>query len=193
MSLDHQKYCQLKLTYFSYHSLGGVNTDDEDVHIKNRRRSSSSEGVVVSKMPTIVSTVTNTKATSSIVGTQGSSVSGISPMKLTFTKSPAKGHTTTVTPSQKVILVSTTSHSGHTAGIIQKPLSVPVMKTATTTGGTVTTFTSPRASIIMPASMASSVANGNLGNIITVATSGGTGTTTTSAGLSVFISIRLIN
>ncbi|CAG2251967.1 unnamed protein product [Mytilus edulis] len=99
--------------------------------------------------------------------TTPSPVSVISPMKITISKSPRSQMTTTATQSQKVILVS----SGQTSpNVLQKSITVPVVKTSTNLTG------SNKASIILPNSTGTST-------VITTPTmvSAGSGTSVTSS------------
>ena len=91
----------------SIHIKGGLNTEeDEEIRGKKRRRSSSAEGLVaLAKTAGMPMAATSSKVHYSNMGgpIAGSSntIQGITPMKITFTKSPSRSHTT-VTPSQKV-------------------------------------------------------------------------------------------
>ncbi|XP_064639042.1 BRCA2-interacting transcriptional repressor EMSY-like isoform X2 [Lineus longissimus] len=177
----------------SIHIKGGLNTEEDDeIRGKKRRRSSSAEGMVA--LANMARTAGYPMASTapklqyshpgSIVSSSNT-IQGITPMKITFTKSPSRSHTT-VTPSQKVILVSTNSvANSHSSSVLQKSMSVPVVKSSAVT---VTTTTSahmqPKTSILMPSTSVNSSANGNLGNIGTVATSNNLnapGTSTSSA------------
>ena len=79
---------------------GGLSADEDEMvttTTKKRRRSSSSESsnLVVTKTTPLVTTVTTPRVATTTMS------SNMSPMKITFSKSPVKGHTT-VTPSHKV-------------------------------------------------------------------------------------------
>ncbi|XP_071165811.1 BRCA2-interacting transcriptional repressor EMSY-like isoform X1 [Mytilus edulis] len=145
----------------SIHIKGGLNTEDEDEGPeRKRRRSHSSESLVSPSASTQTPRVTYTTTTPS-------PVTGISPMKITISKSPRSQMTTTATQSQKVILVS----SGQTSpNVLQKSITVPVVKTSTNLTG------SNKASIILPNSTGTST-------VITTPTmvSAGSGTSVTSS------------
>ncbi|ELT92779.1 hypothetical protein CAPTEDRAFT_228047 [Capitella teleta] len=147
----------------------GLNTEDDEMvppapHHKRRRRSSSAETAMLSRPQPAITTLAVSKANacsliapSSLLGTTISSLPRGSPAK---------------TPSQKVIIVSSASQRTMTHNIVQK--SLPFVKGSNSITVTTSSFTQPRSSIIMPPpppNSSSSQPNGNLGNIITVATS----------------------
>ncbi|XP_033759788.1 LOW QUALITY PROTEIN: BRCA2-interacting transcriptional repressor EMSY-like [Pecten maximus] len=143
----------------SIHIKGGLNTEEDEEPIsRKRRRSQSTETIVSPSASTQTPRVTYTT-------TAASSVSGMSPMKITISKSP-QGRSqvsTNITQSQKVILVSS---SGQSPSVLQKSITVPVVKTVGSLAGS---GGHSKASIILPNTSVSS-SNGSLGNIVTVAT-----------------------
>ncbi|XP_074658110.1 uncharacterized protein LOC141911050 isoform X2 [Tubulanus polymorphus] len=156
----------------SIHIKGGLNTDDEEeIRGRKRKRSSSSSENIAQRPATIVTTTPKYGNTAGSTGNHGdgSSLSNLAPMKITFSKSPQRIQQSSSAPSQKVILVSsspsgpTTSHpvtpSAH------KLTSVPIMKSSLNATSTSSVTSYPKPSAVMPNSN-----NGNLGNIVTVAT-----------------------
>ncbi|XP_060078730.1 BRCA2-interacting transcriptional repressor EMSY-like [Ylistrum balloti] len=143
----------------SIHIKGGLNTEEDEEPIsRKRRRSQSTETIVSPSASTQTPRVTYTT-------TAASSISGMSPMKITISKSP-QGRSqvsTNITQSQKVILVSSSGQSS-SPSMLQKSITVPVVKTV----GSLAASHS-KASIILPNTSVNS-SNGNLGNIVTVAT-----------------------
>lgn len=143
----------------SIHIKGGLNTEEDEEPIsRKRRRSQSTETIVSPSAGTQTPRVTYTT-------TAASSVSGMSPMKITISKSP-QGRSqvsTNITQSQKVILVSS---SGQSPSVLQKSITVPVVKTVGSLAGS---SGHSKASIILPNTSVTS-SNGSLGNIVTVAT-----------------------
>ncbi|XP_064615204.1 BRCA2-interacting transcriptional repressor EMSY-like [Liolophura sinensis] len=143
---------------FSVH----IKDEVEEVQSRKRKRSQSAEGAALGGdlAPVPHPRVSYTTQTSH----------SPSPMKITISKSPqTKTHNSvTTTPPQKVILLSSSGQST-AANILQKSVSVPVMRTGSSSH---TTYTSgvPKTSIVYPGSSSSPASNGNLGNIVTVAT-----------------------
>ncbi|OWF47165.1 BRCA2-interacting transcriptional repressor EMSY-like [Mizuhopecten yessoensis] len=145
----------------SIHIKGGLNTEEDEEPIsRKRRRSQSTETIVSPSASTQTPRVTYTT-------TAASSVSGMSPMKITISKSP-QGRSqvsSNITQSQKVILVSSSNQSS-SPSVLQKSITVPVVKTVGSLAGS---SGHNKSSIILPNTSVNS-SNGNLGNIVTVAT-----------------------
>ncbi|CAH1781802.1 unnamed protein product [Owenia fusiformis] len=141
----------------SIHIKGGLNTEEEDIH-KKKKRSNSTEAMYVSRANTLP---TGTKFTPASSG----NLQGISPMKITFTKSPARS-STTVSQAQKVILVSGSGAS--TPNILQKSLTVPVVKsTPGTTKGPIVIGSSASNIVTVGTSAVATCTTTYLGNTLT--------------------------
>ncbi|XP_062578349.1 BRCA2-interacting transcriptional repressor EMSY-like [Saccostrea cucullata] len=145
----------------SIHIKGGLNTEDEEeLPARKRRRSQSS-----SESINIVSPSAGTQTPRVTYSTTASSASGMSPVKITISKSPQTRPqvTSSTSQSQKVILVSSSGQASSSSILHQKSITVPMVKTTSSLGGTAS-----QKSNLLPNSGSSS--NGNLGNIVTVAT-----------------------
>ncbi|XP_013393240.1 BRCA2-interacting transcriptional repressor EMSY [Lingula anatina] len=146
----------------SIHIKGGINTEEEDEFpSRKRKRSNSVEGF----LPRTVTTVSlpTPKVTYTTTSSSSNTIHGISPMKITISKSPQKMQNT-VTPSQKVILVSSSGQSS-TPNILQKSITVPIIKT------TATTATSAIGSY--PKTIVSPASSSTMGSIASVVSSQG--------------------
>ncbi|XP_060563339.1 BRCA2-interacting transcriptional repressor EMSY-like [Ruditapes philippinarum] len=166
----------------SIHIKGGLNTEeDDDVQIRKRRRSTSTESMF-SPTGTSVPQVTYT--------TTMSNTSAISPKKITISKSPQAQPRVVASSSQtqKVILVSSQGHSPQVT--VAQKTTMPMGRSTVSTG---TSTTNLPKSVILP--LSSSIATGtNTGNIsatapyftnttstvVTPLTSTGVGTSTTA-------------
>ncbi|XP_070538400.1 BRCA2-interacting transcriptional repressor EMSY-like [Ptychodera flava] len=116
---------------------------DSDEKSKKRKRSNSASSTTSNKEPvsstasvtspviptpkTTVLPITSPKITTYMTNTSGT---GISPVKITFTKAATPG-STSITPSQKVIIVS--SSSSFTPSILQRSQNVTVNRAITST------------------------------------------------------------
>ncbi|KAK3095595.1 hypothetical protein FSP39_016479 [Pinctada imbricata] len=156
----------------SIHIKGGLNTEeDEDLPVRKRRRSQSTESV------SVVSPSASTQTPRVTLVSTPSNIPGMSPMKITISKSPqGRPHTnTTVAQSQKVILVSSSGQAS-SSSILQKSITVPVVKTSSSLSGLTN---QNKASIIL--SNSGNTSNGSLGNIVTVTTPTLSSTATSSS------------
>ncbi|XP_048746376.2 BRCA2-interacting transcriptional repressor EMSY-like [Ostrea edulis] len=145
----------------SIHIKGGLNTEEEEeMPARKRRRSQSSESI------NIVSPSAGTQTPRVTYSTTASTASGMSPVKITISKSPQTRPqvATTTSQSQKVILVSSSGQASSSSILHQKSITVPVVKTTSSLG----TTPNPKSSNFLPTSGSSS--NGNLSNIVTMAT-----------------------
>nr|XP_011431725.2 BRCA2-interacting transcriptional repressor EMSY isoform X3 [Crassostrea gigas] len=147
----------------SIHIKGGLNTEDEEeMPSRKRRRSQSSSSDSIN----IVSPSAGTQTPRVTYSTAASSSSGMSPVKITISKSPqTRPQVTASSQAQKVILVSSSGQASSSSILHQKSITVPVVKTTSSLGGT----HNQKSSNILPNSGGSS--NTNLGNIVTMATS----------------------
>ncbi|XP_078310623.1 uncharacterized protein LOC111136248 isoform X2 [Crassostrea virginica] len=174
----------------SIHIKGGLNTEDEEeMPARKRRRSQSS-----SESINIVSPSAGTQTPRVTYSTAVSSSSGMSPVKITISKSPqTRPQVSASSQAQKVILVSSSGQASSSSILHQKSITVPVVKTTSSLGGI-----HQKSSNLLPNSGGGS--NGNLGNIVTVATSMSsspstnsssvTGTTSTMTFLTPTVSIQ---
>lgn len=149
----------------SIHIKGGLNTEDEEEPPRKRRRSQSTENLISPSASTQTPRVTYTT-------TASSTIPGVSPMKITISKSPQSAM---ASQSQKVILVTSAGQTT-SPSILHKSITVPVVKT------TSSNINQNKTSVILPNTSVAS--NGNLGNIVTVATQSLQSSSTSSVGTS---------
>ncbi|KAL5004983.1 hypothetical protein ScPMuIL_018439 [Solemya velum] len=145
----------------SIHIKGGLNTEeDEELQTRKRRRSQSTESIVSPSAATQTPRVTYTTTTPS-------SLPGMSPVKITISKSPqARTQVTSSTGQQQKVIIVSNSGQTSTPSILHRSVTVPVIKSSTSSY----TGSNPnKTSIIYPNTPMA--ANGHLGNIVTVATS----------------------
>lgn len=161
----------------SIHIKGGLNTEDEEeMPSRKRRRSQSSSSDSIN----IVSPSAGTQTPRVTYSTAASSSSGMSPVKITISKSPqTRPQVTASSQAQKVILVSSSGQASSSSILHQKSITVPVVKTTSSLGGT----HNQKSSNILPNSGGSS--NTNLGNIVTMATSMSSSATANSSSTAV--------
>ncbi|XP_045200175.2 BRCA2-interacting transcriptional repressor EMSY-like [Mercenaria mercenaria] len=166
----------------SIHIKGGLNTEeDEDVQIRKRRRSTSTENMF-SPSGTPVPQVTYT--------TTMSNTPALSPKKITISKSPQAQPRVVASGSQtqKVILVSSQGHSPQVT--VAQKTAMPMGRSTVSTG---TSTTNLPKSVILPlsSSIATGTSTGNISatppyltnttsTVITPLTSSAVGTSTTA-------------
>lgn len=138
----------------SIHIKGGLNTEeDDDVQIRKRRRSTSTENLFSPPGATPIPQVTYT--------TTMGNMPAVSPKKITISKSPQAQPRVVASGSQtqKVILVSSQGHSPQVS-LAQKSISLPVGRSTASTG---TSTASLPKSVILPVT-SSAAASTNTGS-----------------------------
>ncbi|XP_021935381.1 BRCA2-interacting transcriptional repressor EMSY isoform X4 [Zootermopsis nevadensis] len=169
--------------------------DEEDEKSRKRRRSSSVEGSGIVQPPS--PTLPPPKVPNISIQQQPPPARtvafpmGVTPVKITLTTTSGRSAVTTTTSSsttQKVIIVSSSTAAG-SPSILQRSLSVPIVKTVSATCSSNTVSQQPRGASLIINNQTSSTMGaplhpgpGGMGNIVTISTnpdSGGNLTATT--------------
>ncbi|PNF25978.1 hypothetical protein B7P43_G06364 [Cryptotermes secundus] len=168
--------------------------EEEDEKSRKRRRSLSVEGPGVGQLPS--PTLPPSKVPNISIQQQPPSRTvafpmGVNPVKITLTTTPGRSTVTTTTSAsttQKVIIVSSSTAAG-SPSILQRSLSVPIVKTVSATCSSNTLSQQPRGTSLIINNQTSTTMGapahpgpGGVGNIVTISTnpnSGGNLTATT--------------